>query len=168
MAAAIVDVAVGEIPAADTTTASLLLLPSVLSHSSIVVVGSSGATTLPVVVAKLHDPPLPVVATSCSPRVMLPALPTPGRDLGGPSPFILEGSEGAEMEAEEWHLIEKASDWADRSVETVERILHIFEEAVLIACLSMMRDLIPHGQVSIIFLTSPLAHHFLVKAKLTT
>jgi hypothetical protein len=56
------------------------------------------------------------------------------------------------MEAEKWHLIEAASDRVDRRLEIVDRILNNFREAVSIAHSSMTRDLLPHGQVSIIFL----------------
>lgn len=50
------------------------------------------------------------------------------------------------MEAEESHLIEAASDRADRSLEAVERFLLNFGETILITCSSMTRDIIPHGQ----------------------
>lgn len=59
------------------------------------------------------------------------------------SPFILKCSEGEEMEAEEWHLMEAAFDRVDRSMEIVDRILNNFREAVLIAHSLMTRDLLP-------------------------
>lgn len=62
--------------------------------------------------------------------------------------FILEGSVEEEMEAEEWHLIEAASNQADRSLVVVERFLRKFGEAVSITGSSMTRDIIPHGQVN--------------------
>lgn len=49
----------------------------------------------------------------------------------GPPPFILKRSEGEEMEAEEWQLIEAASDRVDRSLEIIDRILNNFRETVL-------------------------------------
>lgn len=57
--------------------------------------------------------------------------------MGDLTPFIFEGSEGEEMEAEEWHPIEAASNWTDKSLETIERTLSNFREAVLIAHSSM-------------------------------
>lgn len=51
--------------------------------------------------------------------------------------FILEGSVEEEMEAEEWHLIEAASNQADRSLMVVECFLRKFGEAVSIAGSSM-------------------------------
>jgi hypothetical protein len=51
--------------------------------------------------------------------------------------FILEGSVGEEMEVEEWHLIEAASNQADRSLMVVECFLRKFGEAVSIAGSSM-------------------------------
>jgi hypothetical protein len=51
------------------------------------------------------------------------------------------------MEAEEWHLIEAAVDSADRGMESVERFLRNFGEAVSITRLSMTLDIILHGSV---------------------
>lgn len=48
------------------------------------------------------------------------------------------------MEVEEWHLIEVVVDHADRGMESMERFLRNFGEAVSIARMSMMRDIIPH------------------------
>jgi hypothetical protein len=79
----------------------------------------------------------------CRRRLSFPLL----KGASRPSPFILEGSKGEEMEAEESHLIEAASDRADRSLEAVERFLLNFGETILITCSSMTRDIIPHGQV---------------------
>lgn len=62
--------------------------------------------------------------------------------------FILGDSEGEEMEAEEWHLIEAASNWADKSLEAVQCFLCNFREEVLIAYSSMTWDIIPHDQVN--------------------
>lgn len=47
--------------------------------------------------------------------------------------FILEGSEGEEMEVQEWHLIKATADHTDMSLESVERFLCNFGKAVSIA-----------------------------------
>jgi hypothetical protein len=67
------------------------------------------------------------------------------------------------MEAEEWHLIEAASDLANKSLEAVQCFLCNFREAVLIAYSSMTLDIIPHDQVNApSFLFSPLFGFFLL------
>jgi hypothetical protein len=67
----------------DTTIVSSLLLPLTLSPSGIATTGGpSGATTLPMVVVELQDQPLPVVATSSSPRVVLSVPHAPGEGRG--------------------------------------------------------------------------------------
>lgn len=50
------------------------------------------------------------------------------------------------MDVEQWQLIEGASARADKGLETIERCLDNFEEAMLIACTMMMWDLLPIGQ----------------------
>jgi hypothetical protein len=49
------------------------------------------------------------VSSSSDAMPTLP-LPSPRGDVGNLPPFILGDSEGEEMEVEEWHLIEAASD----------------------------------------------------------
>lgn len=49
---------------------------------------------------------------------------------------------------EEWQCIKSASSLADIRLETIERMLGSFGEAVSIARVSMMQDFIPYGQVS--------------------
>jgi hypothetical protein len=54
------------------------------------------------------------------------------------------------MDVEQWQLIEGASARADKGLETIERCLDNFEEAMLIACTMMMWDLLLIGQVNIL------------------
>lgn len=54
------------------------------------------------------------------------------------------------MEVEEWHLLEAASVQADKGLETIERYLDNFEEAVSIAHTAMTWDLLPYSKVSIL------------------
>ena len=49
------------------------------------------------------------------------------------------------MEEEEWHLVETATDRADRSLEAIVRILGNFGEAIVITRSSVTRELIPYG-----------------------
>jgi hypothetical protein len=90
---------------------------------------------------------LSLAASSYSYVLPTPPLPASRGDLENLPPFMLEGSDGEEMEAEEWHLIETTADRADRTLESVERFLHNFGEEVLIVRLSMTRDIISHSQV---------------------
>lgn len=60
----------------------------------------------------------------------------------GPSLFSLEA---LGSDAEEWECIQSTSSWADTSLETIERILGSFGNAVSIARSSMMPDFIPYG-----------------------
>jgi hypothetical protein len=49
---------------------------------------------------------LSTLSSSRPPSSSEEALPVPGDGRGGLPPFILEGVEGEEMEADEWHLVE--------------------------------------------------------------
>lgn len=53
--------------------------------------------------------------------------------------------EGDGTEAEEWQRTESASSRADMSLETIERMLGCFGEALSIAWALMTRDFIPFG-----------------------
>lgn len=55
------------------------------------------------------------------------------------------------MEAEDWPLIKAASFEANRSLETIERMLGNFEETISVACALMLWDLISYDQVSMAF-----------------
>lgn len=137
-------VAAGAPLTADMAVASLPPPLALLPLGVAVATGVSGAAALATATAEPLAPLLPpLVVSSSSPVVVLSVLAAPRRDLENLPPFILEGSEGEEMEAEEWHLIKAASDRAYKSLEVVECFLRNFGEAVSIFRTSMKWDIIP-------------------------
>lgn len=146
-------VAAGAPLTADMAVASLPPPLALLPLGVAVATGVSGAAALATATAEPLAPLLPpLVVSSSSPVVVLSVLAAPRRDLENLPPFILEGSEGEEMEAEEWHLIKVASDRADKSLGTMECILLNFREVASIARSSMTGDIIPHGSVGAFFI----------------
>lgn len=66
------------------------------------------------------------VCLSPSLIILWGVLPALGDGREGLPPFILEGAEGEEMEAEEWNLVEVVADRADMSLDAIVRILGNF------------------------------------------
>jgi hypothetical protein len=140
--------ATGAPPMVDTAVASMLpplplpLLPALLPPGAAVAADAAGVMATAASAEHRDLLSLPLVVSS-SHVPLTPLLPDSEGGLQDLPPFILEGSKGEEMEAEESHLIEAASNRADRSLEAVERFLLNFGETILITCSSMTRDIIP-------------------------